>query len=337
MSSFSAWFASILAFLAPVAQTESFVIRCSIFDVKRELIRSYPGYICAFAKDGSWVSYSDRRLTYYSPGNEVSWSQPGPYHHQVKFSEDERSVLTLGSQVIKGIRHDTVVKINLSGRIEKAFRFYDHQQDLLRWAGRPVGWKFPMKDPQLPGVNWEFSHANAIYELPPNPLEKTQAAFKAGNYIVTISNLGLIVILDRDLTGILWHFRHPESVKNIIHDSQLLPDGRLLVYNNTYGDVQQWQSVMEEFDPLTGKLLWRHKPADKFAAFAGGGIQKLANGGYLFSDTSSAGRVVQISPAGKQEWVWINPFEIPAQENPLYIQEAKNINLSGFLKRNSGF
>jgi hypothetical protein len=95
--------------------------------------------------------------------------------------------------------------------------------------------------------------------------------------------------------------------------------------------------VLEEFDPLTGKVLWRYKPADKFAAFAGGGVQKLNTGGYLFSDTSSVGRIVQISSSGKEDWVWTNPFEIPDKENPLYIQEAKQIDLSDFLKRNPGF
>lgn len=317
-------------------QSDFLLIRCSIFNSERKLIRSYPGFMCDFAPDGSFVSHGER-LNYYSPRNELLWSLPGPFHHQVKFSEDQKTILTLGSEVLNGVRYDTVVRTDRSGRIEKVFRFSNFTRDLYRWARRPEGRHFLFKDRHFPGVHWESSHANAIYELPSSNLEDKHTAFKAGNYLVTISNLGLVVILDRDLKQILWSFSHPEAFYGVIHDVQLLPEGRLLVYNNAYGKRGQWQTVLEEIDPLSGKVLWRHKPPDKFAIDAGGGVQKLRNGNILFSDTSKVGRVVEISPAGEEVWTLTNPFEIPEGQTPLYIQEAKKRDFSDFLKNNPGF
>jgi hypothetical protein len=229
----------------------------------------------------------------------------------------------------------------------RRFRFFDHRRSLWKTAQRQENSFFhygdaswPVGDPRGNEVGLEFSHLNSIYEIPANPLEKSYPAFKQGNYVVSLSSLGLIIILDRDLRKILWTFKHPDTIPPTFHDVQLLENGHLFFYNNKTWEGAIWYTTLDEYEPLTKKLVWRYRafPPQSFAAEYGGGVQKLKNGNILFSDATGAGRVTEVTADGKIVWTMSDPFGTAKDKtNPYFIQDAKRVDLSDFLEHNHGY
>ena len=102
---------------------------CSLFDLSGKILKKYPGYYCAFLKDGSWVSMGIESLSYYSPTDELIWQKIKPYHHMVKADFSEKYIVALseeGKDVFGcNTRFDTVEKIELKTGKELKYSLVD--------------------------------------------------------------------------------------------------------------------------------------------------------------------------------------------------------------------
>lgn len=70
----------------------------------------------------------------------------------------------------------------------------------------------------------EFSHFNAIYEIPKNALEKKWPYMKAGNLVVTLNGLGGVGIFDPELKRIEHYVLILKTSVMGLHDGQILPN-----------------------------------------------------------------------------------------------------------------
>jgi hypothetical protein len=109
------------------------------------------------------------------------------------------------------------------------------------------------------------------------------------------------------------------------HDVQFIPQGfpgagNLLVFNNGQGNPAGDHSEVSElvlpFDPAKGFVhegrsfgpkepLWTYKAPDLYAAFISG-CQRLKNGNTLVIE-GPEGRILEVTPAGKVVWDYLNP------------------------------
>ncbi|RPG80532.1 MAG: hypothetical protein CBC74_005645 [Crocinitomicaceae bacterium TMED114] len=157
--------------------------------------------------------------------------------------------------------------------------------------------------------NWEASLIDAYHH---NAFE-TQAD---GNILLCLRNMDLVVLIDRQTGDILWHLGGPESDFAFTeangafaqqHDAQLLPNDRILIYDNATGSdplVSRGVEYQLNLEAGTATLLqdWPH-PEGSFAS-SQGSIQRLADGGTLIgwgnalSDELGGGSASEFAPNG---------------------------------------
>ena len=319
---------------------DKIVSRCSILSGDRKVLRQYPGHICDFLPDGRLLTYTTRYLRLLSAENRTLWGIHDHFHHQLQFNRKKDAILAMSSEVheeeVGKVRYDVLKILDMRGEVQKAFRFYTHRQELKRLArNKELG---SCTDIEVPGVPFEFSHANSFFEINTNVLAKHIPAFKEGNYLINSNLLGLLFVVDRDLKKILWSFQYPDSLSSNLHDAQILENGHLLVYNNEVSDGQKEYSTLDEYDLVARKRVWRYmaSPPDSFSAKVGGGVQRLKSGNFFYSDLTKVGRFVEVTPQGQQVWSFENPFVDDSGE-PVYIQQAKVVEVEKFLQANGGY
>ncbi len=186
------------------------------------------------------------------------------------------------------------------------------------------------------GANYEYMHMNSFYEIPPN--RSKHPAFKAGNYIVNSVLPHAIFVFDRELKKILWTKRFPGGDDKVfLHDVQVEPSGKLLIYSNR-GPLNNFlHSTIEEYDPVTdsARVLYRGNPPSDFDAPTAGGVQRLSNGQLLIFHRTKGCEAAVINRAGQV--IKRIPVD-PISKNPGYncYQQINAYDLSSFLKNHKG-
>jgi len=157
--------------------------------------------------------------------------------------------------------------------------------------------------------NWEASLIDAYHH---NAFE-TQAD---GNILLCLRNMDLVVLIDKQTGGIVWHLGGPESDFEFTephgafaqqHDAHLLPDDRILIYDNATGSeplVSRGVEYQLNFEAGTASLVqeWPH-PEGSFAS-SQGSIQRLEDGGTLIgwgnalSSVLGGGSASEFAPDG---------------------------------------
>ncbi len=275
----------------------SFQANCTLFDINDHKI-VFPGDICHFLPDGSFISINTRSIRKFSPSQKVLWELPGHYHHQINSGPENKSIFVLKSEIVvragKKVRDDVFVNLDLDGKVI-------HQSSamkILKQAGvSPTEYAEAEVLTRLQ-ANYETSHFNSIYEIPENKYSKKYEWMRAGNIITNSYSLG-IFILTPDLQKVLFHKELPFSNDHEFHDVQVTAKGEFLLFNNyrkVRGERDIPHSAIQKYDPVTDLLTFEFKPINKelFYSPACGGVQEfpefiffshITNGGYFYSKT----------------------------------------------------
>ncbi|MES2526076.1 MAG: arylsulfotransferase family protein [Bdellovibrionota bacterium] len=272
-----------------------FQANCTIFDIKN-VKKVYPGDICHFLPDGSFISINMVSIRKFSPTKKVLWELPGHYHHQINSGPGNKSIFVLKSEITvkagKRVRDDVFVNLDLDGKVI-------HQSSalkILKQAGvTPTEYAEAEILTRL-HANYETSHFNSIYEIPENKYSKKYEWMKAGNIITNSYSLG-IFILSPNLQKVIYHKELPFSNDHEFHDVQVTEKGEFLLFNNyrkAQGERDIPHSAIQKYDPVTDLLTFEFMPLNKelFYSPACGGIQEfpefiffshITNGGYFYS------------------------------------------------------
>ncbi|MFL5784914.1 MAG: hypothetical protein ACJ76H_09915, partial [Bacteriovoracaceae bacterium] len=197
---------------------------CHLYNFERQ-VKTYPGKLCIFLSDGSFISATDTSLKKFSPARELVWEIPGHYHHQLNLSPDNKRILALSSEIVlrKKVRErdDVLLVIDLNGKILNRMNAREY---VLREGLELLNWEKP---PELRVVNAEIetTHFNSFYEIADNAYASSVPYMKPGNYIINSVDLG-IFILSNDLQNVLAH--HLNFDHHHLHDVQVSPDGNFL-------------------------------------------------------------------------------------------------------------
>jgi hypothetical protein len=129
---------------------------------------------------------------------------------------------------------------------------------------------------------------------------------EAGDVLLSFRELGAIGVLDPQTARLQWVARGSWLGQ---HDPDILPNGNILLFDNYgYFEKPEGRSRVIEFDPQTMEIVWQYAgTADgPFESLIRASQQRLANGNTLITE-SSGGRILEVTPAGKIVWEFVNP------------------------------
>ena len=149
-------------------------------------------------------------------------------------------------------------------------------------------------------------HMNDIDPLPAS-LAPEYPLFEAGDLLVSLRNLHLVLVLDPDAGEVKWHASEFFIMQ---HDPDWLGDGWIGVFDNNKDHTRRGTmlggSRIVAVQPHTDsvRILFPTPRSEAFYTEHRGAWQRLANGNLLLTE-SSAGRVVEVAPDGRTVWEWI--------------------------------
>ena len=156
----------------------------------------------------------------------------------------------------------------------------------------------------------DLFHANSIQILD-GALASRAPAFAAGNLLVSLHALNVVVVLDPKTEKIVWALSGQWRAQ---HGPRILENGRMLLFDN-FGGMRSDASRVLEVDPFTQQVVWRYgeREGEKIFSESNGTAQRLDNGNTLILE-SNFGRAIEVSPDGETVWEYLNPFRAGEKE-----------------------
>lgn len=156
------------------------------------------------------------------------------------------------------------------------------------------------------GETADLLHANTITVLE-GAGTGASGPFAAGHLLVSLREIDTVAVLDAEARQVLWARRGPWHRQ---HEPSLLPDGRLLLFDNR-GD-EQGDSRVLAVAPDSGALEVLWPPAGiAFDSQQAGTAARLANGDLLIVE-SERGAAYEIDPGGRVVWEFRSPHRAGA-------------------------
>jgi hypothetical protein len=316
---------------------------CTIREMNGRTFKTFPGQICIFMENGSFVSATENHLRLINKKSEVVWEIPGHFHHQINLSSDSKRILAISSKIINvmqiPVRQDHFVIVNLEGKIlhEQIAREIFQQAGLM---GEPA--TIPLHLKEIFKVENEISHFNSFYEIPQLSGSDHPSYLKEGNYIVNGTGSGFF-ILSSDLKKVLHHEQPKISYLSRMHDVQVTSQGNYLIFNNLVATGKGMidfegkgpgpfllHSAIMELKPSNLKIVnqFEATPKSIFYSALCGGIQELDKDTWLFSDVMTG---TYIYSKKKKDFLTVIPWS--QMTNGIYspTQQIKAQDLTSFL------
>jgi hypothetical protein len=279
-------------------------------DIDRALL--YPNGEVVFTFDYEGLVKIDRC-------SRVLWKVPFVTHHSI-YEDAEGNLWVPGRKLLHQpekrlplieppIFEDYILKISPDGRILEQISVLDvlYQSDDKALLFANGLW-------QTKNAVADISHMNDIKILE-KPIAGKFPLFNAGDIMVSMRNLNLIVVLDRSTKKIKWSMTGP-YIKQ--HDPHFLPNGRISVYDNRAdfadGKILGGSRILS-IDPVTRKVntVYEGDARNSFFSNMQGEHQYLPNGNILITEPD-AGRIFEVTPSGEVVWSYINRYD----ENEVY-------------------
>lgn len=160
-----------------------------------------------------------------------------------------------------------------------------------------------------PKTNGEF-HLNEVEELPA-ALASAFPMFEAGDLLVSIRNLNMILVTDAKMERIKWHHVGPWVRQ---HDPDWGTDGRITVFDNhpdgTADGTRFGGSRIIAINPATGEAqtVYGGRTGQHFFTNQRGLHQMLGDGSMLITE-ANAGRAFQVDGSGRIVWQYVNRYD----------------------------
>lgn len=291
--------------------------RIDFIDVEGNVVRSLdvsdlPKEECYSLKaigDG-YVLLARPNLYRLDRSGRVVWrlSQGFAFHHDFDGSSDRivaldgrtRTVVVDGT--LREVVDQRLVTIGADGQIWSILSLHDVFWERLRRRAEELD-----VDPFSPeaverlGMDGpgDFYHANSVQLL-----GEDSKVGRAGDVLVSLRTLDAIVVLDPESGAVRWEWG--PGVVDHPHHPTLLPNGRLLVFDNGW---HRGHSRVIEVEPETGRIVWEYKAIapETFFTQRRGAAYRLSNGNTLITE-SDRGRAFEVTAKGRKVWeYWMPP------------------------------
>jgi hypothetical protein len=152
----------------------------------------------------------------------------------------------------------------------------------------------------------DLLHTNSVTWMHVPALAALHPIYGPDHVLVSIRNQNALAVIDVSQGRIVWAWGRGEI--RLQHDASLLPDGRILLFDN--GDkTRRWSRVVE-LDPIAKRISWEWRaprPEDFYSRFRGT-AQGLPNGNVLIG-SSDQGVAFEVTRDGRIVWRWVNPHK----------------------------
>ena len=251
---------------------------------------------------------------------EVLWSLPEGNHHSISRSEDgtfwvpavypERRAGSKrypdGFPGLKGkkVWVDRILRVSEDGEVLEDINVLDviYRNGLERYIPKVLGGAWP----SIEGVNADVTHINDVEALPAS-MENEYPLFDAGDLVVSLRNLSLVLVFDPETKEVKWHASDPFIYQ---HDPDFIGDGWIGVFDNNQdltGGEMLGGSRIVALQPHTDstKIRFPTQHSEFFYTGTQGKWQQLKNGNMLLTETKT-GRVVEVDRRGRTVWEWVH-------------------------------
>lgn len=210
---------------------------------------------------------------------------------------------------------DQITHVTGDGEVLRSFNVLDilYANDLQRFI---VKANQPEAETDGPRSR-DLTHLNDV-----EPLSSTIAdeypLFEAGDLLVSLRNIHLVLVVDPDSGTVKWHASVPFIQQ---HDPDYIGGGWIGVFDNnedfTRRGTMLGGSRIVTLQPHTDsmKVVFPTQHSAPFYTPIQGKWQQLENGNLLLTE-AKAGRVVEVTPEGQTVWEWVKkPYsasEVPA-------------------------
>ena len=145
----------------------------------------------------------------------------------------------------------------------------------------------------------EWTHANAIFYTPSDPITHSEA------YLISFRDVSTIMLVSRRTGEIIWSYGGP-WVLDQQHDSTLLANGHVLLFDNgQYRQNAVSASRILEIDPVANKVVWSYSGygvvGSNFYSPITGGAQRLPNGNTL-ATLGTKGQLMELTSDKSVVW-----------------------------------
>jgi hypothetical protein len=246
---------------------------------------------------------------------KVLWTVPRMTHHSVEQASDGGFWVPArryqdGTSKVPGVSppyfYDTILKISAAGVVENEISV----ADVLIENGL-LGLVLANGPPELFGEVRELGHLNDIEELPASIADRFPG-FEAGDLLISLRDLSLVLVFNPDSRKVKWHRTGPWLRQ---HDPDFEPDGTISVFNNNPfagvgAELGTRRSSIVSADPTSGttRLLFGDNPEVPMFTSIRGKHQILPNGNILMVEFA-AGRILEVDASGELVWEYVNRYD----------------------------
>lgn len=157
--------------------------------------------------------------------------------------------------------------------------------------------------------SWDAWHTNGVDAVTPRQADLFPF-LAAGDALISIRSLDLLAAISTVSGKVSWAMTGPWHRQ---HDPDLLPNGHLMVFDNTGHAGPGGLSRIIEVDPGDARIAWQYAGSaeEPFETFGKGSQQRLPNDNVLITE-SYQGRVFEIDREGEIVWEFVNPTRVEA-------------------------
>jgi hypothetical protein len=272
-----------------------------IIDMNSRVVHVWP-YVRAVGRarlnrDGSLVVIgTDNLVKEYDWDGNLKWAFKlaveidFPHHDLIRLENGNYLVLARD----RSTRTGYLQEVNRWGRVVWEWRSLDHIESFPTW-------NHDRKDP---------THINSISELPPNRFfDDGDERFRPGNILVSARHLNAIFIIDKRSGEVVWQYTQGLDYQ---HEASMVEEGmpgagRILLFNNGCNNRNAYRrSLVQEIDPIGGRVVWQYGSRAFFSSIAGT-VQKLPGGTFAIA-SSHGGRIFEVAGDREIVWEWVPPY-----------------------------
>jgi hypothetical protein len=151
-------------------------------------------------------------------------------------------------------------------------------------------------------------HTNAIEVVTP-ALARAFPFLEEGQAVISTRHGNFIAAIDIENETVAWAI-HGYWLK--AHDTDLLPSGNILLFDNLGWFGPGGASRVLEFDPGDMRAVWQYTGTEDQPLFSDvrSAQERLANGNTLITE-SDQGRIIEVTPDNEIVWDFRTPFRRP--------------------------
>lgn len=271
--------------------------------------------------DGSIIFIYDEgsSIQRFDACSEPMWTTPGHFNHTVSIDADGKHVWSLLDEADKPPNPDDKASWRILARVDidtgKITRRISLRQIIDANPGVDI---LSINQDDLPeGPVWQ---PDAFHENDIEPLPRSMAdafpRFSAGDLLISLRALDLIMVLDPDTLKIKW-WRIGQTRRQ--HDPDWQPDGSITVFDN---DMNRGPLRIVKIWPQNfhAQVLYDGRQDGAFSTIRGK-HQVLADGSILVT-VPQQGRVLEKAPDGRTTFELINRYR-PEPGQDLLVSEAR--------------